>query len=267
MRNGLFHRGKRQDIVEEERKKRREVERREQEKNQKLEETRLEVERLSEDVVWFKRMMSHNIRMPFAIIRGYGDLLIKNSFSSREEELDCIQKICENIDYLDTLTKVLLDDGQEDVLTQKEYFNVLECVRQVTAYVKTIAQKAGIGISVNSSKEQILFYGNRASLMRAFFNLIENSIRYMNRQGNIFITVEETESEILIVYRDDGEGMTQEEADHITELNYQGTNKKEGGHGIGMFLIQKMVEEQEGTISIKTGQGCGMGIYMSFPKK
>jgi len=263
----LFKRQNRKTMIEEEREKHQALEEKEREEYRRLEEKEQEVKRLSEDVVWFKRMLAHNIRMPLAIIAGYGELLGNNSFSSREEELDCIRKICKNIDYLDTLTKVLLDNEQEEVLTQKEYFDVLSCVRQVAEYVKGIAQKAGIGISVNSSKQEVLFYGNRITLMRAFFNLIENSIRYMNRQGNIFITVEETEKEILIVYRDDGEGMLWEEATHITELHFQGSNGKAGGSGLGMYLVEQTVSEQGGTLSVKTGQGNGMGIYMTFPRK
>lgn len=226
-----------------------------------------DVRKLSEDVVWFKRLMAHNIRMPLAVIVGYGELLTSNSFNTREEELDCIKKICSNIDFLDTLTKVLLDDEQEDVQKQKEYFDILDCVREVAEYVSVIAKKAGIRITVNSSKNRVLFYGSRVALMRAFFNLIENSVRYMNRQGNIYFTVEETESEILVVYRDDGEGMRAEEAVHITELNFQGSNRKSGGHGIGMYLICETVEKQGGKLEVKTEQGSGMGVYMSFSKE
>ena len=159
-----------------------------------------------------------------------------------------------------------MDDESDDTLERMECFDVLDCVNRVAEYVQTIARKAGIGIAVNSSRTKVMFYGNRISLMRGFFNLVENSIRYMNRKGNIFITVEETDKEVLIVYRDDGEGMDPEEAEHIMELNYQGSNRKSSGYGMGMYLLQKMIEQHQGTLMVKTSQGQGMGIYMSFPK-
>lgn len=239
---------------------------REQEEHRRLEEKERELKKLSEDVVWFKRLMAHNVRMPLAVIVGYGELLSESSFQSREEELECIQKICRNVDYLDTVFKVLLDEKKEELL-EKKHFDILSCVREVCEYVKMIAKKAGIKISVNSSRSEVLLYGNRVSLMRAFFNLIENSVRYMNRSGNIIITVEETEKEVLVVYRDDGEGMRTDEAKDIAELNFQGSNKKSGGYGLGMYLVRQAVEEQGGSMEIKTGEGSGMGVYMSFPKK
>ena len=220
-----------------------------------------------EDVVWLRRMLSHNIRMPMAIISGYGEMLKNGSFSSREEELKCISKICKNIDFLDTLLKVLLDDDvSEESLEEKEWFDILECVREAAGYVKTIVMKAHITISVNSSKDKVMFYGSRIILMRAFYNLIENSIRYMNRPGNIFITVEDTENALLIVYRDDGEGMDVREADEIVKLNYQGSNSKQSGHGFGMYLVKDAVEKNGGSIEIHTGKGKGMGVYMTFEK-
>ena len=237
----------------------------EQEERRKLEGKEQEIQKLFEDVVWFKRLMAHNVRMPLAIISGYGELLQSGTLTSREEEQKCIDKICSNIYYMDTMLKVLLDEEQE-LLEEKEHYDILACVREVADYVKNITMKAGIRISVNSSKNQVLYYGNRISLMRAFFNLIENSIRDMNRQGEIVITVEETDTEILRVYRENGEGMPQEEAEHITELNYQGSNGKSGGHGIGMYLIQKEVLERGGKVEVKTGMGNGMGVYMSLPK-
>lgn len=238
---------------------------REWEEQRKLEEKEAEIKRLSEDVTWFKRLMAHNVRMPLAVMVGYGELLAESNFSTREEELECISKICKNIDYLNTVFKVLLDNNEEEFL-EKKHFDILDCAREVSEYVKMIAKKAGIKISVNSSREEVMLYGNRISLMRAFFNLIENSVRYMNREGNIFITVEETEKEILVVYRDDGEGMQADQLETIAELGFRGKNGKPGGYGIGMYLVRQAVEEQGGSLEVKSGEGNGMGIYMSFPK-
>ena len=239
----------------------------ENEKQLLLQKREEEIEMLTKDVVWLKRLLSHNFRMPMAIISGYGELLKNGEFKDREEEINCINKICSNIDYLATISKIILDDDNEELLLDKEYFDILKCIQEVSLYVKTIVQKAGIVLSVNSSKDEILFYGNRITIMRAFFNLVENSIKYMNNKGNITITIEETDEELLIVYRDNGEGMDPEEAKHITEINYQGSNRKAGSYGIGMYLVGKAIEDNGGTIQVKTEKGFGMCIYMSFQKK
>jgi len=223
-------------------------------------------ERMKEDVMWFKRIMSHNIRMPLAVIVGYGELLTGGGLQSREEEMDCIKKICSNIDYLDVMTKVLLDDEQGELLKQKEYFDILACIRRVTEYISRIALKSGIRVSVNCSRDTVTMYGNKISFMRALFNLIENSIRHMKRSGNVVITVEDNENDILIIYRDDGEGMPENEAALLSGQSGAVWESGELGRGIGMYLIRQTVAEHGGDIQIKTGEGKGMGVYMSFPK-
>ncbi len=220
-----------------------------------------------EERIWFRRLLSHNIRMPMTIIAGYGDLLKNHSLKTREDELQCIEKICKNIDYLNTLFKVLVDDGHnEELLGSREWFDLLQCAREAFDYVSSMTSKANIAISVNSRRESVMYYGNRIIMMRAFYNLIENSIRYMNRPGNICLTVEETVEEIYAIYRDDGEGMDETEADSITDLNYQGSNANRDGHGIGMYLVKDAVETNGGTLFIRTGKGKGMAVYMAFPK-
>ena len=225
-----------------------------------------EAERMKEDVRWFKRIMSHNIRMPLAVIVGYGELLTNGGFRSREEEIDCIKKICSNIDYLDVMTKVLLDDEQEELLKQKEYFDILACIRRVTEYVSRIALKSGIRVTVNCSHDTVTMYGNNISFMRALFNLVENSIHHMKRSGNVVITVEDNENDIMIIYRDDGEGMPEHEAAMLNGQNGVVWENEKIGRGIGMYLIYQTVAEHGGKVQIKTAEGKGLGVYMSFPK-
>ena len=93
--------------------------------------------------------------------------------------------------------------------------------------------------------------------------LVENCIDAKAKNIEIRIMQGGIES---IMISDDGEGMEPEEAKYITQLNYQGSNKKKEGHGLGMYLIEQAIVEQGGKLTIKTGQGSGMGVYMAFPK-
>ncbi len=221
---------------------------------------------MKENVKWLKRMLSHNFRMPMAIILSYGELLKSGGFETREKELECIDKICKNIDYIDKVCKIVLDDESMCFHEKKEAFDLLGCVKEAVAYTETIAQKAHISIVVCSSRQELLFYGKRLILMRAFLDLIENSIRYMNREGEICITVEEESDEIRVLYEDNGEGMEQEDGELITRRDYQGKNGSQSGSGIGMFLVKEAVCQNDGRLEIKTGLGEGMHVGMTFAK-
>lgn len=218
-----------------------------------------------EDVVWLKRLLSHNFRMPMAVIAGYGELLQEGGFETRESELAVIGKICKNIDYMNTMLKVLLDDGNDGALDRREEFDLLGCIREGTEYVKSIARRQGVTITVNSAQKTVRLYGSRVKLMRAFFNMTENSLKYMKREGTICITVDETKDAVYVIYKDDGAGMCKDETQHVTKWSYQGANQ-EGGHGIGMYLVEDAVRENGGTMEIRSRENQGMGIYMTFPR-
>lgn len=221
---------------------------------------------MNENIRWLRRLISHNFRMPMAIIVSYGELLKSGSFETREKELECIDKICRNIDYIDRFSKLILDDASVSATEAKENFDLLDCVREAASYTEVITRRAHISVTVCSSKSRIVFCGKRLILMRALLDLIENSIRYMKRAGDICITVEEERDEIMVLYRDNGEGMAEADGANITKLHYQGTNGCCFGSGIGMFLVKEAVSQNNGRLEVKTGIGKGMDVSMIFRK-
>lgn len=218
-----------------------------------------------DDVAWFKRLMSHNIRMPLAIISGYTELLMSDMLESEEDKKECLEKITKNLDFIDTLTKVILDDNKAELLTKKEAVDVLTIIHDASEYVKNVAMKSGIRVLVNTTEGEVIINGNRTALMRAFFNLIENSLRYMNKEGDIVFTVQEQGGEVLIVYRDNGEGMPADEVQNITKLNYRGKSQNTQGSGLGMYLVEQTILEHGGKLEARSDIGKGMAIYITLP--
>lgn len=219
----------------------------------------------NDDFVMLRRVLSHNIRMPMAVIAGYGDLII-NAGLNEEDMKDYVVKICKNITYMDSVLKIFLDGASEEELEKKEWFDLLEATREICNYVKSLTTKAGITVAINSGGEQVPFLGSRVLIMRAFYNLVENSIKYMKREGNIIFTIEDMGNSILVVYRDDGEGMPEEELSRITELSFRGSNVSGGGCGVGMYLVKEAVEKNGGSLEVSSGRGKGMTVYMTFEK-
>lgn len=217
-----------------------------------------------DDIVWLKRLLSHNFRMPMAVIAGYGDLLRDGSFESREECMVVIGRICKNIDYMNTMLQVLLNDDVSGTPDAGETFDLIGCIRLGMEYVNTIARRQGVKIQVNSAQPAVTMHGDRIRLIRAFFNLIENSLKYMKRAGVIYITVDKQEDTAYVMYKDNGEGVDADEAPRLTEWRYQGANQQ-SGYGLGMYLVREAIEDLGGTIEMRSRKGEGMGIYMTFP--
>ena len=110
----------------------------------------------------------------------------------------------------------------------------------------------------------MLVKASRGRLRILFRNIIDNSIKYMNRSGSLLITISNIGDDIFIVLKDNGNGLSEHETKHIFELNYQGTNRV-SGNGLGLTQAKAIVDYYGGSIYAKSMIGRGMGIYIQLP--
>ena len=126
------------------------------------------------------------------------------------------------------------------------------------------ARKVGLNIRVSSGEEQIYVKAQPSRLRIMFRNIIDNSIKYMNRSGSLVITISTVEDDIFIVLKDTGAGLREEETKHIFELNYQGSNRI-SGNGLGLTQAKAIVDSYGGNIYGRSMPDQGMGIYIQLP--
>lgn len=233
-------------------------------------ETDSQIRNMKEDVAWLKRQIAHGVRMPLAIISGYGDLLRKQDYDSLEEQKMYISKICSNIDYLNQTFQIIIDDEAGKEEEQNVRLDLLEVARNIVDYADNLTKSHGVKLELNSSHEHVYIRGNRIDIMKVLYNLIENSLKYMRHGDAIYITIEQVENQAWVVYRDNGEGVTKQDAERLTELNYRGEQNEQEtdavkGTGMGMYLVKDIIQKHHGTLQVKGGVGTGFAMYIIFP--
>ena len=105
---------------------------------------------------------------------------------------------------------------------------------------------------------------------RILLNIISNSIKYILREGKIFVGVFEDNDDVNIVIKDNGVGMSKEFIDKIFIKYSMGENNNtidEKGSGIGLFVVKKLVELQYGDINVSSNRGKGTKIVITFKKE
>ncbi len=217
------------------------------------------------DVNWIKRMLSHNMRMPMSVITGYGELM-KQGLLSTEEMEEAIKNICDNINYMNDLLKVVLDDQSEDRMTPTAV-DVAALVRNTAKYVRDIAKKISVKISVVTEQEKIWIRAEQIPLMRVFYHLFENAMKYSEDGDAITIRIFPVEEgQILLVFKDNGRGMEEREVKNIFEEGFRGSNSEgKAGTGYGLYDVKTIVERYGGTIEISSREKNGFAVYMLFP--
>lgn len=106
-------------------------------------------------------------------------------------------------------------------------------------------------------------------LAQVFLNLLNNAAKYSERGGHITVIVEPQEHEVLITVRDSGIGISAEQIPHLFELfsqAEQSSEKSHGGLGIGLALVQRLVEMHHGTVKASSrGPGMGSDFIVRLP--
>lgn len=145
-----------------------------------------------------------------------------------------------------------------------ETIDIIKTARDTVKELEEFAQRVSVLLEVSAAEGSLLVRADRSRMRIMFRNIIDNSIKYMQKAGRLIITISSIGDDIFIVLKDNGLGLDAEETKHIFELNYQGSNRI-SGNGLGLAQARAIVEYYGGTIYAKSNKDRGMGIYIQLP--
>lgn len=145
-----------------------------------------------------------------------------------------------------------------------ENLDIIAVANKVVEEMTPFSRQSGIQISISSASDTLIIRADASFIRILFRNIIDNSIKYMKRNGSLVITISNIGDDLFIVLKDNGEGLPANETTRIFELNYQGSNRV-SGNGLGLTQAKAIVEYYGGTIYAKSESNRGMGIYIQLP--
>ena len=106
--------------------------------------------------------------------------------------------------------------------------------------------------------------GDKDQVLRVFNNLIKNAVQAIpkDREGHVAVSILEQEDSILVSITDNGSGISQENQEKIFVPNF---TTKNSGMGLGLAMVQKIIENMNGEISFKTTPEVGTVFMLRFP--
>jgi chemotaxis family two-component system sensor kinase Cph1 len=145
---------------------------------------------------------------------------------------------------------------------------VQEIVNEVLDELKEQPESSNVSI-VNQIRVDILCY-NRRGLKQIFSNLVGNAIKFSAYQNNgqVILGSEEAEGEFRFYVRDNGLGIDKQYHQCIFDLFYRLQElKKVEGTGVGLTIVQRILETYGGQVWLDSEKGKGTTFYFSIPKK
>ena len=213
----------------------------------------------------FFNEISHSLRMPVSIIQGYAELMQAGSLDPVTES-EYLEKIVQHTHRMTDTLSGHMGSGQDKVAAVPKQVELVKSVQQQLDDMNSAAAGRGISLQLVSSEDSLLVNADPRLLQRVLFNLVENAINYMGREGMVSVILTREENMARICVRDDGLGLPEEEVARMFEPHFQGSNASPGkGSGHGLFMVKRSVEAQGGCVSAVSTPGRGMSVIFTLP--
>lgn len=213
---------------------------------------------------------SHELRTPLTLIISPVKDLLNDKFLPKRL-LYTVQTIDKNSNRLLLLVNQLLDFRKIEHGTIRlsiSKVSVKNFIEEQVENFKSISQKKRIDISYENSYEGDDLWFDVEMMEKVVSNLLSNAIKYTSEGGAIDIKSYEQDGNFYCVVKDNGEGISAEDLEHIFETFYQAKREKHGdvvGSGIGLSLVQYIVKLHGGNIYAESEKCKGSSFYVSLP--
>lgn len=214
--------------------------------------------------------ISHDIQSPLSNIKGYTNLLEKESITI-EEKNHYVSILNDEIERLSSLTKQLLLlaslDRNEDIV-KKKTFNVGQQIKELIRNYQWLIGEKGIMLGYSLPDLEIL--GDPSLLNTVWDNLLSNAIKYNIPEGNIEISAEEKGQSVCIIFEDSGIGMKGSEIERIFDRFYRADKSRTRsveGTGLGLSIVKTIVDLHGGSITVTSKENEGTMFIVELPVK
>ncbi|NNE76295.1 MAG: HAMP domain-containing histidine kinase, partial [Pricia sp.] len=176
--------------------------------------------------------VSHDLRTPLSILKGYIETLqMKRDSLSESEKEEYLQITHDNVDRLSKLINQLFEYSKleaEQVVPVKEPFSITELSHDLIAKFKVIAEQKQVTLQLDNPQENCMVYADVSLVERALQNLIENAIKYTEPKGKVTLSLNKKGENVEINITDTGTGIPVNEQPFIFDRYKQvdGKTKK-----------------------------------------
>ena len=216
----------------------------------------------------FNSSVAHELKTPLAVIKTNIDVLKSSNCKSLEEYDKTLAVVEKSILKMNLIIETLLDIIRQENAPLNEIVSIDEILEDIVDDLSIIANKKNIKLKLNSYNIKNKIKGNEIMLYRAFYNVIENSIKYNKINGSIDILCYQDLNTIEVKVIDTGSCINEEDYDEIFKPFYrcEGINSySKNGVGLGLSLTQSVIKLHGGEIKVKSKLNEGTEFTFILP--
>lgn len=206
--------------------------------------------------------IAHELNEPLGRILGFAQLVKKNGSLTEQQDTDIDRIIKASLYTREIIKKLMLFSRQ--MPRQINAVNLNTIVQSILYFIDIRFQSRGIKIVERLDQHLPVIEADSVQISQVLVNLITNAIHAMAGGGKITIATKRKQNQVSLVVSDTGSGMSNEVKEKIFEPFY--TTKPVGqGTGLGLSVVQGIVEEHKGKILVSSSPGKGSRFEIVLP--
>lgn len=216
----------------------------------------------------FVNNVAHEIQSPLTSIAGFSKALRTKTMTEegRKHYLTIIEEESQRLSRLSANLLRLSLLQQDHELHNPGFFRLDEQIRR--SVIASEPQWSAKGIEPELELADVTVYGDADSLEQVWHNLISNSIKFAERQGEIAISLRQEEDEAVVEIRDNGRGIGKDELQHIFTPFYKADQARDyavKGNGLGLSIAKEIIGMHQGSIEAASEPGVQTSFTVRLP--
>ncbi|MFN8602294.1 MAG: ATP-binding protein [Candidatus Binatia bacterium] len=211
----------------------------------------------------FLAVLAHELRNPLAPVRnaleilrlkGVQDATLRRATDMMGRQVNVMVRLVDDLLEVSRITRDKLELRREPIEMTAVIASAVETSRP-------LVDAARLRLTLTLPPEHLVVEGDSVRLAQVFSNLLNNATKYTEPGGEITLTVWRDGDEVAASVRDTGVGIPSEMLPRVFDMFTQverTTDRAQGGLGIGLTLVKRLVEMHGGTVTANSG-GTGTG--------
>ena len=214
--------------------------------------------------------VTHEMRTPLSAIQGSSELISRYALTDEKRKQIAVlinsesKRLARMVEIF--LNVERLSAGQMEL--KREAISVKQMVEICVERVRPLGERKHIGITLEPVGEELQLTGDRELMEYACYNLLTNAVKYSPQRTEVTISAGTDGGHVRIAVKDQGIGMDQKEVKQIFQKFYRTKKAEESGEvgtGIGLSIVQQIVEQHGGKIGVTSQPGTGSCFTIVVP--
>jgi len=215
--------------------------------------------------------IAHELRTPLSVIRGRLEGIVDGIYKADDGQV--VSLALEQTYLLERLVddlRLLTLAETRQLHFEKKSVDLAQLSQHTIDMFSAEAQEKNISLALEKGNGYYTAELDPQRMEQVIGNLIGNSLRYIPDGSKIWLTLEETSSEVKLIISDNGPGVAEDELPYLFDRFWRkdkSRTRSAGGTGLGLAIAKQLVEAQGGTIEARNLPQGGLQVVVEFTKK